>query len=149
MHLYWGPQPGLLPASLSWRKEGVALLPWADPGRGVAVGASLSNEEPPCSQDRGLAALRLTSLIRWHVASREGVLSGADQVDVVITPRRRASCHGQVRDRVAGIWDSAEVRGRRSGAPRCAFPWGDHGTAWGSGKPLWAGCSCSVALQEG
>lgn len=49
----------------------------------------------------------------------------------------------------AQVWDSAEVRGRRSGAPRCGFLWGDRGTAWGSGKPLWAGCSWSAVLQEG
>lgn len=51
--------------------------------------------------------------------------------------------------RGAQVRGTVEVRGHRSGAPRCASPWGDLGPAWGSGKPLWAGCSWLARLREG
>lgn len=90
--------PGPWDPSLSSSKEWAAVLPRADPARAVAAWASLSSEEPPCAQDRGLAALGLTSLIRVACGQQGRCALWVDQVAVVITPRRRASCRGQVRD---------------------------------------------------
>lgn len=83
----------------------------------------------------GSCALRVTG---WTWSSRRGE-GPAAVAGVEAAGATRRACG----------WGSVEVRGRRSGAPRCASPGADLGTVWGSGKPLWAGYSCSQALRAG
>lgn len=107
----------------------------------------LSSEEPPCSH---------TAQFNWGVMRPAGQVCslGFTGGGRVVPPRwqRPAAVAGLETAgaaRRARVRGAVEVRGHRSGAPRCASPWGDLGIAWGSGKPLWAGCSWLALLQEG
>lgn len=141
--------PSCLP--LSWGQGGWPHCQ-VEPGRAVNVCLSLSREGPPCSLRTG-TALRLTSLIGCHVTSGEGVVSWftgwtwLSLRGVRLAAMASQEAAGAAHE--ACVWGSVEVRGHRSGAPHCAFPWGGLGIAWGSGMPLWGDCSYSLVLREG
>lgn len=104
---------------------------------------------------RSRPALTRPSLIGVSCARRgRCALWGSLVGGRVVPPRRQrpaavAGLETAGAARRARVRGAVEVRGHRSGAPRCASPWGDLGIAWGSGKPLWAGCSWLALLQEG
>lgn len=103
-------------------------------------GPHLSSKEPPCS---------LTAQFNRGVMRPAGQACSQGFTGGVGGPAAVAGLETAGAARRARVRGAVEVRGHRSGAPRCASPWGDLGIAWGSGKPLWAGCSWLVLLQEG
>lgn len=136
-----------------WRPPSCRPLGWRE-RNGQALGGR------PCVRPAAALPSETAQFNQCHGTGGEGALSWLHQVTggSLRGGRGRPLGPGQTRSgwvEAAGaahraqVWDSAEVRGRRSGAPRCGSLWGDLGTAWGSGKPLWAGRSWSAVLQEG
>ena len=137
-----GSEPDLVPSlrwPLGWR-EGNAWPLKPQVGRGES--------RAHICPARSCPALTRPSLIGVSCARRgRRALSGSPVG--VGGPAAVAGLETAGAARRARVQGAVEVRGHRSGAPRCVSPWGDLGIAWGSGKPLWAGYSWLALLQEG
>ena len=131
---------------LGWR-EGNAWPLRPKAGRGE------SRAHVPASVQQGAALLSQPSLIGVSHARQGRCALGFTGGGRVVPPRWQgpaamAGVETAGAARRAQVRGTVEVRGHHSGAPHCASPWGDLGPAWGSGKPLWAGCSWLARLRE-
>lgn len=112
-------------------------LPWFLEFSRLLCGATGPDTPLDCSLLRALgvyppaSAVRSSALLNRHALGRTSLIR-------VMRP-----AGGVTRLTWRSLWTSLGVRGRRSGALRCALsPGAVPGTAWRSGRPSGSGCSC-------